>query len=165
MAPTDGLRRGQRVIVTLHNDERRRVAVYLGPSSDAVDRTDRRMFALDDGEAWRMVMEPTVDTVIQVDRPITLIVAKAGISVRDLEEITDLMTEANRDPGNFYPIIPTDLVEQVKLVTVQDVPDAPDAVELLRKILVGNAHHLRVDVTDVLDLTATEAALVRQLQS
>ena len=34
-----------------------------GQQGDAVDRPDRRMFAVDDGESWKLVMEPSVDKV------------------------------------------------------------------------------------------------------
>lgn len=52
--------RGDRCFVLLVNDDRWLEAVYLGPASDAVNRPDRRIFAVDDGESWKLVMEVNI---------------------------------------------------------------------------------------------------------
>lgn len=55
--------RGDRTLVQLANDERWLEAVYLGPAADAAPRIDRQMFAVDDGESWKLVMARNIGAI------------------------------------------------------------------------------------------------------
>ena len=56
-------KRGDTLYVKLKNDDRELFAVYLGPAGEATPRPDRTMFAVDDGESWKLVMAPCIEGV------------------------------------------------------------------------------------------------------
>jgi len=60
--------RGDRTLVQLESDDRWLEAVYLGPASDAVPRIERQMFAVDDGESWKLVMAPSIGAIRALGR-------------------------------------------------------------------------------------------------
>jgi hypothetical protein len=163
---SDALKVGALLIVTLANvtDARPMRAVYLGAVEGAMDRPGRRMYAVDDGNAvngWALMMETQIATSRPVNPPFSLLVVKdPDASSADLEALADLISEANRDPSGFI-VLPADVMAQVQLVTVQDVPDAPDAVEVLRKILAQEGPTL---IAERDRLTPEEVALCERLR-
>jgi hypothetical protein len=60
--------RGDRMMVQMLGDDRWLEAIYLGPAKDAVVRDDRQMIAVDDGEAWRLMMAPTIQTIKPMEK-------------------------------------------------------------------------------------------------
>jgi hypothetical protein len=55
--------RGDRLLIHLTGDDRWLEAVYLGPARDASPRVDRQMFAVDDGESWKLVMARNIGAI------------------------------------------------------------------------------------------------------
>lgn len=54
---------GDRLFVQVVGDDRWLEAVYLGAPKGTVVRIDRQVFAIDDGESWKIVMARTISAI------------------------------------------------------------------------------------------------------
>lgn len=146
---------GTLLTVTVEEGGQAMLAVYLGAVEGAVDRPDRRIYAVDNVDGWILLMESQIVTAAPILPPLQMIVVKGEIGQADLEVIVGAIREAaiSQEPGGFL-ILPEFVEAQIEFVEVQDKADAPDAVGALRKILTDQEG----------DLTPAEVALCAQLR-